>query len=76
MKDSALAEKDKNRRTYMMTTEIIIGILVAAVLLVFLEMYRELHTFCVTHYQVTSPKIAGKQTWVFLIRSMAKIIVN
>ncbi len=42
----------------MSTTGIIIGILVAAVLLVFAEMYRELHTFCVTHYQVASPKLA------------------
>ena len=43
----------------MSTTGIIIGILVAAVLLVFAEMYRELHTFCVTRYQVASPKLAG-----------------
>ena len=50
----------------MSTTGIIIGILVAAVLLVFSEMYRELHTFCVTRYQVASPKLAGKKTWVFL----------
>ena len=50
----------------MTTTEIIIGILVMAVLLIFAEIYRELHTFCVTRYQVTSPKIAGKKTWVFL----------
>ena len=50
----------------MSTTGIIIGILVAAVLLVFAEMYRELHTFCVTHYQVASPKLAGEKTWVFL----------
>ena len=49
-----------------MTTGIIIGILAAAVLLVFAEMYRELHTFRVTRYQVTSPKLAGKKTWVFL----------
>lgn len=50
----------------MSITKIIIVILVAAVLLVFMEMYRELHTFCVTRYQVTSPKLAGKRTWVFL----------
>ena len=50
----------------MSTTGIIIGILVAAVLLVFAEMYRELHTFRVTRYQVASPKLAGKKTWVFL----------
>ena len=50
----------------MSTTGIIIGILVAAVLLVLVEMYRELHTFRVTRYQVTSPKLAGKKTWVFL----------
>ena len=50
----------------MSTTGIIIGILVAAVLLVFAEMYRELHTFRVTRYQVASPKLAGEKTWVFL----------
>ena len=50
----------------MTTTEIIIGILVAAVLLVCAEMYRELHTFRVTRYHVTSPKIAGEKKWVFL----------
>ena len=49
----------------MSTTGIIIGILVAAVLLVFAEMYRELHTFRVTRYQVASPKLAGEKTWVF-----------
>ena len=50
----------------MSTTGIIIGILVAAVLLVFAEMYRELHIFRVTRYQVASPKLAGEKTWVFL----------
>ena len=50
----------------MSTTGIIIGILVAAVLLVFAEMYRELHTFRVTRYRVASPKLAEKKTWVFL----------
>lgn len=50
----------------MTTIEIIIGILVVAVLLVLAEMYRELHTFCVTRYQVTSPKIAGEKRWIFL----------
>ena len=50
----------------MSTTGIIIGILVAAVLLGFAEMYRELHTFRVTRYQVASPKLAGEKTWVFL----------
>ena len=50
----------------MSTTGIIIGILVAALLLVFAEMYRELHTFRVTRYQVASPKLAGEKTWVFL----------
>ena len=50
----------------MSTTGIIIGILVAAVLLVFAEMYRELHTFRVTRYRVASPKLTGEKTWVFL----------
>ena len=50
----------------MSTTGIIIGILVAAVLFVFAEMYRELHTFRVTRYRVASPKLTGKKTWVFL----------
>lgn len=50
----------------MSTTGIIIGILVAAVLLIFAEMYRELHTFRVTRYQVASPKLTGKKTWIFL----------
>ena len=50
----------------MSTTGIIIGILVAAVLLVFAEMYRELHIFRVTRYRVASPKLAGEKTWVFL----------
>lgn len=50
----------------MSTTGIIIGILVAAVLFVFAEMYRELHTFRVTHYRVNSAKLAGEKTWIFL----------
>ena len=50
----------------MSTTGIIIGILVAAVLFVFAEMYRELHTFRVTRYRVASPKLTGEKTWVFL----------
>ena len=50
----------------MSTTGIIIGILMAAVLLVFAEMYRELHTFRVTRYRVASPKLTGEKTWVFL----------
>ena len=50
----------------MSTTGIIIGILAAAVLFVFAEMYRELHTFRVTRYRVASPKLTGEKTWVFL----------
>ena len=49
----------------MLTTGIIIGIRVAAVLLVFAEMYRELHAVRVARYQVASPKLAGEKTWVF-----------
>ena len=49
----------------MSTTGIIIGILVAAVLLVFAEMYRELHTFRVTRYQVASPKLLGENMGLF-----------
>ena len=50
----------------MSTTGIIIGILAAAVLFVFAEMYRELHTFRVTRYRVASPKLTGEKTCVFL----------
>lgn len=45
----------------MSTTGIIIGILVAAVLLVFAEMYRELHTFRVTRYQVRHRSLQGRK---------------
>lgn len=45
---------------------IIIGSVLVAAILVLAEMYRELHTFRVTHYRVNSAKLAGEKTWIFL----------
>ena len=50
----------------MTRTGIIIGSVLVAAILVLAEMYRELHTFRVTHYRVNSAKLAGEKTWIFL----------
>lgn len=50
----------------MSTIRIVIVILAAMILLVSVEMYRELHTFQVTRYQLVSSKISGENTWIFL----------
>ena len=42
-------------------------IAVAAVLCV-LEMIREIHTFKVTHYTVTAPKLVGEETKFVLLK--------
>ena len=52
----------------MSTTGIIIGILVAAVLLVFAEMYRELHTFMLAILRQNTDR--SWQLWKVRVRSL------